>query len=215
MHQGAVRVHVHAALTGIVLAGGRSSRFGRDKLAEPHRGEPLLHHALRRLAEVCGEIVLVLPPGSPEPALPDGAPVRVARDPVPYEGPLAGAHAGLLATRTELALLAGGDMPEPVPAVIREMVRRAEATGAAAVALRHGGRLRPLPSLVRTEPARRAAATLLARGERRLRALLEALGPTALEEDAWTALDPGRRTLLDVDEPGDLERLDPGLGRGR
>ena len=29
-------------VTGLVLAGGRSSRFGRDKLAEPIDGRPLL-----------------------------------------------------------------------------------------------------------------------------------------------------------------------------
>ena len=33
-------------VTGLVLAGGRSSRFGRDKLAEPIDGRPLLWHAI-------------------------------------------------------------------------------------------------------------------------------------------------------------------------
>ena len=33
-------------VAGVVLAGGRSTRFGRDKLAEPYRGMPLLHHAV-------------------------------------------------------------------------------------------------------------------------------------------------------------------------
>jgi hypothetical protein len=27
-----------------------------------------------------------------------------------------------------------------------------------------------------------------------------------IQEDRWTALDPGRRALFDVDEPADLER---------
>lgn len=208
MHQGAVRVHVHAGLSGIVLAGGRSSRFGRDKLAEPYRGAPLLHHALRRLAELCGELVLVLPPRAEVPPLPAGHDVRIARDPEPYGGPLAGAHAGLLAASGELALLVGGDMPEPSVAVLAEMARLALDRGAEAVVLRDGDRVRPLPSLVRTEPARRAAGELLAAGERRLRALLGALRVEVLEEVVWTPLDPERRTLLDVDVPSDLERLE-------
>ena len=41
--------------TGIVLAGGRSTRFGSDKLAAIHRGIPLLHHAVPASGRgVCG-----------------------------------------------------------------------------------------------------------------------------------------------------------------
>lgn len=207
MHQGAVRVHVHAGLTGVVLAGGRSSRFGRDKLAEPYRGAPILHHTLARVRTVCEEVVLVLAPDAPEPA---GAAARVARDPAPYEGPLAGAHAGLLAVRTELALLVGGDMPGLVPEVVAEMLAVARGTGAEAVALADEDRLRPLPSLVRVAPAVRAAADLLGAGRRRLRELLGALRTAAVDEATWTALDPGRRSLLDVDVPADLGALDLG-----
>src|SRR5689334_8903508 len=37
---------------GIVLAGGASSRFGRDKVTAEYDGRPLVHHALERLASV-------------------------------------------------------------------------------------------------------------------------------------------------------------------
>lgn len=205
MRQGAVRVHVHAGLTGVVLAGGRSSRFGRDKLAEPYRGEPILHHTLGRVGAVCEEIVLVLAPDAPEPA---GLSVRIARDPKPYEGPLAGAHAGLLAVGTELALLVGGDMPGLVPEVVDAMLALARATRGEAVALLDAGRPRPLPSLVRVAPALRAATDLLGAGHRRLHELLGALRAVAVDEATWTALDPRRRSLLDVDVPGDLEALE-------
>src|SRR5437016_12699169 len=48
---------------GIVLAGGRSVRFGRDKLAEPLDGSPILNHAIKGLSEVCADVELVLTPG--------------------------------------------------------------------------------------------------------------------------------------------------------
>lgn len=209
MHQGAVRVHVHAGLTGIVLAGGRSSRFGRDKLAEPYRGAPLLGHTLDRVGALCEEVVLVLAPNAPAPPLPSALEVRIARDPAPYEGPLAGARAGLLAARSELALLVGGDMPALVPEVVDEMVRAAADPTVEAVALAEGGRLRPLPSLLRVVPAARAATDLFEGGHRRLRELLSSLRVAAVDEARWTALDPERRSVLDVDEPADLEALEP------
>ena len=77
-------------VAGVVLAGGRSTRFGRDKLTEPYRGLPMLQHAVLRLGEVCSEVIVVLAPDAPEPPMPIGAPARFARDPAEGEGPLAG-----------------------------------------------------------------------------------------------------------------------------
>jgi hypothetical protein len=74
-----------------------------------------------------------------------------------------------------------------------------------AVALQDAGRFRPLPSLVRVDPARVAAHALLHAGERSLRSLLQALRVAVIDEATWTALDPARGTLRDVDEPGDLD----------
>jgi molybdenum cofactor guanylyltransferase len=189
-----------------VLAGGASTRFGRDKLAEPYRGSPLLHHSVLRVNEVCVDVVVVLAPHVTEPAVPPGASVRFVRDPTEAEGPLAGLHEGLLAVGTDLALVAGGDMPELQPAVLREMIGVAGEPTVDAVALQEGGRSRPLPCVVRAEPAVNAAHTLLHAGRRALHDLLDALRIAVIDEETWVALDPGRRTLIDVDEPGDLER---------
>jgi len=186
-----------------VLAGGASSRFGRDKLAEPYRGMPLLHHAVIRLAEVCGDVVVVLPPEGPEPPMPLGAPVRFARDAAEHEGPLAGAYAGLHAVRTEHAVLAGGDMPELQTAVLIELLRVAAEAPADAVALQEGERVRPLPCVLRVGPATEAAHALLHDGHRRLRDLLDALRTAIVDEPTWHALDPDQRSLFDVDEPSD------------
>ena len=193
-------------MTGVVLAGGRSSRFGRDKLAEPYRGAPLVHHTLRRLAEVCDDVVVVLAPHVPEPDLPVGVEARFAWDAVQGQGPLAGAAAGLVAARTELALIAGGDMPELSTAVMLEMLRVARDAPVEGVVLRDGERFRPLPSLVRVERAVRLAHALLDEGQRRLRDLLDAMRLAVIDEAAWVPLDPDRRTLFDVDEPTDLSR---------
>ena len=46
-------------LTGVVLAGGKSRRLGRNKLVEPFQGEPLIVRVIKRLRPVCNEIVVV------------------------------------------------------------------------------------------------------------------------------------------------------------
>jgi molybdenum cofactor guanylyltransferase len=187
-----------------VLAGGASTRFGRDKLAEPYKGSPLLHHAILRLGEVCEMVVVVLAPRADEPPLPVGVPIRIVRDPTEAEGPLAGLHEGLLAVTTDLALVAGGDMPDLRTPVLLEMLRVAGEAPVDAVALQDGDRYRPLPCVIRAERAVDAAHTLLHTGRRALRDLLDALRVAVIDGPTWQALDPGRRTLFDIDLPSDL-----------
>lgn len=186
-----------------MLAGGRSTRFGADKLAADYRGLPLLHHAILALGAVCDDVVVVLAPGEEPRNLPPGA--RITHDPTEGEGPLAGLHQGLLsAVRADAVVVAGGDMPELHPAVLIEMLRVLDEASADAVALADGGRPRPLPCVLRTWPAADMTHTLLHAGRRRLRDVLDALRTAVIDEETWTALDPGRQTVFDVDEPGDL-----------
>jgi molybdopterin-guanine dinucleotide biosynthesis protein A len=194
--------------TGIVLAGGRSTRFGSDKLMAELDGVPLLHHAVTRVGEVTGGAVVVLASGAREPWMPPGLSITFVRDAVADEGPLAGTLAGLEIVSTRLALVVGGDMPDLSVAVMQEMLGVAHRTDAGAVALQDGDRFRPLPAVLRVENARTAGPVLLADGERRLRALLTSLDPTVIDEASWLTLDPDRRTLLDVDEPADLVRAE-------
>jgi molybdenum cofactor guanylyltransferase len=189
-----------------VLAGGRSRRFGRDKLAEEIDGRPLLHHPVLRLLDVCDRVVVVIGVGIDEPPMPLGASVTFARDSTADEGPLRGLAAGLEVADATWVVVAGGDMPDLQPPVLREMLRAARETAAVAVVLSDGGDARPLPCVARAEPAADAAANLLGSGRRRLRDLLSAVRTVVVDEASWAALDPERRTLVDIDEPADVER---------
>jgi molybdopterin-guanine dinucleotide biosynthesis protein A len=194
-----------------VLAGGRSRRFGRDKLAAEYRGKPLLQHPVSRLLEVCDRVVVVLSPDAEEPPMPAGASVEFTRDALEDEGPLRGLSAGLKVAHAEWVVLAGGDMPELQPNVLLEMLRAGLETGVVAVSLADHGEERPLPCVLRTAPAAEAVDALLQAGRRSLRDLLAAVATVVIDEPTWTALDPERRTLIDVDEPTDLGRS----GHGR
>ncbi|MDR3560163.1 MAG: molybdenum cofactor guanylyltransferase [Negativicutes bacterium] len=95
------------ALTGIVLAGGRSVRMGSDKASLPWRGGDLLHAVLNALTPVCSELIVVS--NSPRViTLPD---VRVVADSYPGCGPLGGIHAGLAASGSDYNFVVACDMP--------------------------------------------------------------------------------------------------------
>ena len=189
--------------SGIVLAGGRSTRFGSDKLAAQLDGVPLLRRAVEALAAVTDGVIVVLPPGVERDELPGD--VTITHDLQEGEGPLAGLHTGLLAAvRTDQVVVAGGDMPELQPSVLRLLLDTLDDASVDAAALADGDRPRPLPIALRTWPAADAVHTLLHAGRRRLRDALDSLRTAVIDEPTWTALDPDRLTLRDIDEPGDL-----------
>jgi molybdopterin-guanine dinucleotide biosynthesis protein A len=186
----------------IVLAGGRSSRFGRDKLAESIDGRPLLDHAIAAVRVVATDIVVVAAPAA-NPPVPAGA--RVVHDPVAFEGPLAGLEAGLAALDpgVDRVIVVAGDMPTLVPAVLRRLLD-VVASAADAATLGRDGETSVLPMALRRERAQAEVAELLERGERRLRALAKALDAEIVPESAWRLDDPTAATLRDIDTPEDL-----------
>ena len=189
--------------SGIVLAGGRSSRYGADKLAAELDGTPLLQRAIAALAQACCEVVVVVAPDGAA-ALPSGAgvPLRIARDARPGGGPLVGLVAGLDAAIAPVAIVVGGDMPRLVPALLAELGRRAD--GGRAAALMDGAHVRPLPCALPREAAGTAARELLAAGGSSLWEVLEAVGLSSVPESEWRQWDPAGDSLIDVDRPDDL-----------
>ena len=199
-----------AAVSGIVLAGGRSSRFGSDKLAARYGESSLLELAVSALETMCSEVIVVLAPGD-ERALPhrgaNGVPVERAVDSEPFGGPLVGLLAGLEAAREPLAAVAGGDMPSLAPEVMRLLVRALAVSDGSrdAAVLVQRGEMRPLPCVVRNGAATQAARRLLGDGERSLMALIRSMSAEYVQESDWRPLDPTAATLRDVDRPEDLE----------
>lgn len=83
-------------IAGLVLAGGRSSRFGTDKAVARLDGCPLLAWALAALDGACETVAVSAAAGGAAAALGTalGRPL-VSDDPAHGEGPLAGVAAGL------------------------------------------------------------------------------------------------------------------------
>ena len=188
-------------VSGIVLAGGRSSRFGRDKLAEPIDGRALLLHAIDAVRPLVSEVLVVVGPGA-RPAVPPD--VRIVHDAAPFEGPLAGLLAGLGAANELIVLVTAGDMPELVAGVVEVLLTALNAPGTDVAVLGHGGQALPLPMALRRDAGMAATAGLVETGERRLRALIDALATTVIAEATWRVLDPEGRTVRDIDTPADL-----------
>lgn len=187
-------------VSAVVLAGGRSSRFGRDKLAEPLDGATVLWWTIEALRGISDDIVVVVAPDGLATEPPD---VRIVRDGEAHGGPLIGALTGLAATEHGTVLLTGGDMPWLDARVLRLMVA-SFAPAMDGVALGFDGRREQLPLALRRDAALLASTRLVGAGERRLGALLEALTLIVVPEVEWRRLDPAAATIRDIDTRGDL-----------
>jgi len=95
------------SVSGIVLAGGASTRLGQDKALIDVAGVPLIERVVLCLRSVVDEVVLVT--DRPRDFSFLGLPMT--GDLYPKVGVLGGLHAGLSAIRTEYGLVVGCDMP--------------------------------------------------------------------------------------------------------
>jgi molybdopterin-guanine dinucleotide biosynthesis protein A len=102
--------------TAVVLAGGRSTRFGEaDKAVADLAGTPMIRRVIDRLAPAVDAVVIncrAAQRAAIADAL-DGAavPVSFAEDDYPDEGPMAGMATGLRAVEGAYAFVVACDMP--------------------------------------------------------------------------------------------------------
>ncbi len=83
-------------VAGVVIAGGRSTRFGGEKAVATFHGEALLLRAARRLAAACGAVAVNARPGTGAAELAVALKFPVLHDaPGDPDGPLSGVKAGL------------------------------------------------------------------------------------------------------------------------
>lgn len=107
------------AITGFVLAGGKSTRMGRDKAGLSLAGRTLLETAVAAVRDVTPEVFIL---GSPELYQAYGP---VIADIFPGCGPLGGIHAALSQTKTEFNLMIAVDTPFLSGRLLRFLVERA------------------------------------------------------------------------------------------
>lgn len=174
--EGEPRLPVH----GFVLAGGKSSRMGRDKALLPFRGRPMVEIAVAKLRTICAQVSIVGDRQDLETVAPVVFGERAGL------GPGAGMEAGLRACQQPWAMF----MPVDVPLVPRahlqmwvEEALRVDMT----VSYLAAWEKQPAFCLLRREH-QQAFSAMLEAGERRLEVLLK--GTAEKDGSAWRMYDP-------------------------
>ena len=125
-------------ITGVILAGGKSTRMGENKAFVPFAGKPIIEILIGRLSDIFKDVIIIA--NKPEPYLKYG--LDVIKDAVKPCGPLGGIYTALTFSKTRLNFVVACDMPFFNKDIARFMVN--EASRYDAVIPRHAGRLEPL-----------------------------------------------------------------------
>ena len=107
-------------VTGILLAGGKSRRMGRDKRFLPVGEETLFARSLAALRSIFQRVLVVVAQDSP----PIDTDAIVLRDLVPDCGSLGGLYTGLKEAGTDWVFAVACDMPFLDPATVRQFQRK-------------------------------------------------------------------------------------------
>jgi molybdopterin-guanine dinucleotide biosynthesis protein A len=158
-------------VTGVVLAGGQGSRMGGvDKGLQPFRGQPMVAHAIERLAPQVDELLIN---ANRNPEAYAGFGHRVIADEIAgFAGPLAGFERGLAHAAGALVVTVPCDSPFLPRDLVQRLRSALEASGAEVAVAKTGTQPHPVFCLMRRS-VHASLRDFLARGERKI--------------DRWTA----------------------------
>jgi len=213
-------------VTSIILAGGKSSRFGPNKAFQTIAGKTLIQYVVDRLATLTTEIIIVTAQGGEElyhckpfaschserseeshtaqDGLREAIPlIKIVADIYPGKGPLCGIYSGLIASSNSRAIVVGCDMPFPSIALLDYMTQISPAFDV--VAPRIGKRVERLCA-VYSKNCLAPTHGLLERNELRISELLSMVRVKYVEEDEINRFDPEHLSFFNINTQADLDK---------
>lgn len=186
------------AITAFILAGGRSTRMGTDKAFVLLDGRTLLAGALDLARSLTDDVRIVGDPSKFASFAP------VVEDLFSGCGPLAGIHAALRSSQTDLNLLFAVDMPFLTPALLQYILGRAQDSDTAMVTVpRTAQGWQPLCAVYRREFASIAEKALRA-GRYKIDALFTEAGAQAIGEPELQSAGFSLDLFSNLNTPDDL-----------
>ena len=193
--------------SGIILAGGSSSRMGSNKALLPLPGNQavtFVEHLVSLLEARCSETLIVArdQDQARDYVFPH---VRITFDETPGIGPLMGLYSGLSAIHTTHALVVAVDLPYVQPAVLSFLISQPLPADTLLVPLIH-----TIPQVLLALYPRSILPLVkeqLLQGRRDVRCLLQIAPVQFIEETQLLQFDPQLRSFLNINTPEELHNV--------
>lgn len=184
---------------GFVLAGGQSSRMGRDKALLELSGLPLVVRAARLVESAVGSAIVI---GHPETFR--SLQLHAIADDWPGAGPLGGIATALRASEAPWNLIAACDLPYLTKAWLEFLLEQAVASPADAVVPMNERGAEPLCAMYHKR-CESAVWLALDRGTRKVTDCLAGVHVEHLEPAAWKGFDSEGLLFKNINSPEDYE----------
>jgi len=187
--------------TGIILAGGKSRRMGRDKALLDLGGKALIRYVLEPAVGLFPEVIIVAndiaafePMGMP-----------VVSDLAPGAGALGGLYTGLVYASFPRVFVAACDMPFICPAAVRHLLDRADRYDVVLPSFPDG--LHPLHAVY----SRRCEGSIMRRleaGSLRVIDFFPEVKVLEVSREEIEEIDPGGRSVWNLNTPDDFRKAE-------
>ncbi len=192
--------------SGIILAGGSSSRMGKNKalLSLPdNQAVTFIEHLVSLLEEYCSETLIVARDQAQAQDY-NFSGVRVTIDETPGIGPLMGLYSGLSVIQTTHALVVAVDLPFVQPALLSFLLSQPLPADTLLVPMVHN-----IPQVLLAMYPRSILPIVkeqLLQGRHDLRCLLQVAPVQFVEEAQLLQIDPKLHSFINVNTPEELRR---------
>ncbi|HEX7064628.1 MAG TPA: molybdenum cofactor guanylyltransferase [Bacillales bacterium] len=190
-------------ISGVVLAGGESRRFGAPKAFALHNGKYFYEWTCESLQPHVDEIVIVTRPEF----LGEFRNYKIIADDSEFQGmgPLAGLYSAMNRGTADWYCVLACDMPLMKSQTVKCLVKTAlEEKQCDAVVLSIGDRVQPLAAMYRKSTVQKTLKSLLSQGKRKVQGFLDEIQVLYLDEQSFEA---GSSSFTNVNTPEDLARL--------
>jgi molybdopterin-guanine dinucleotide biosynthesis protein A len=189
-------------ISGIILAGGKGLRLGRDKVSETVGSTTLLQRAVSNLSLFDCDVIIVF---AKEQSLPQSIAyprLRIVTDIYPGKGVLGGIYTGLVASESRYNLVVACDMPFLNHGLLRYVIELSP--GFDAVVPRLGNMVEPLHA-VYSKGCLASIESLLKQGRLSVMELFNLVRVRYVEAEEIARFDPRHLSFFNINTQTDLK----------
>ena len=186
-------------ITGIVLAGGRSSRMGEDKSLLKLNGKPLVEYSIDALKPLCDKVVI-----SSNNRIYDFTRCEVWPDELPDQAPIIGIYSCLKRSDTAINIFLSCDMPLMSTLMIRYLITKSNDFDIS-VPVHEDGKIEPLCGVYKKSSIA-ILKDFIGKGNYRLNECIRSASHQLIPVDADIAC-CAPNLFLNINTPADFDRL--------
>jgi molybdopterin-guanine dinucleotide biosynthesis protein A len=196
--------------SAVILAGGFSKRFGRDKGLVMLAGKPLVHHVIDRVSTIVEEVVVVISSNVQKKKFETlfDEKTRLFIDKNDSQSPLVGSITGFENAKGKYSILLPCDTPLISTQIGQFLFDRCFNRNAA-IPRWPNGYIEPLQAVYRTDAALAAAENALEQGKMNMRSMIDNLrGVRYISTMILEEMEPKLLTFFNINTPQDLKKAE-------